>query len=399
MPQPYLTAALPGVGGRYKVLPDDFKVAEIPLYEPCGEGEHTYFEIEKRGLSTFDAVNALARALKINSRRIGYAGLKDAQAVTRQTLSVQQVSLEAVLAVEVPDIKILWAKRHTNKLKRGHLRGNKFTLRIRGVPKDAAAQSERILHLLARRGVPNYFGEQRFGMRGNTHILGEALVRQDAEAFMRAFLGAPDGAESPRVWEARRLFEAREWQEAYRSFPRNMRNERNALKTLIEKEDYDRAVRSIPKKMRKFFISAFQSHLFNQVLAARLDTLDLLQVGDLAYKHDSGAVFRVIDAKDEQPRADKLEISPSGPLFGYKMIMPEGAPGELEQRVLAEAQVTLEDFRVPGGLATKGGRRPLRFPLADVAVWYDNGVMLSFSLPSGCYATNVLDEVMKNAAQ
>src|SRR5262245_9712144 len=136
----YLTANQPGIGGRLKVQPEDFFVEEIPLYLPSGAGHHVYIEIEKIGLSTYAAIKAIAQALKISPNDIGYAGLKDARAVTRQTLSVSGITPEAALNLNLPNIKILGAKRHSNKLRVGHLAGNRFVIRVREVTAAALPQ-------------------------------------------------------------------------------------------------------------------------------------------------------------------------------------------------------------------------------------------------------------------
>ncbi|MGQ9515644.1 MAG: tRNA pseudouridine(13) synthase TruD [Anaerolineae bacterium] len=394
----WLTRHLPGTGGRIKVEYEDFQVEEIPLYAPCGQGEHTFFEIEKRGLPTLRAVEEIARALRVRPAQIGFAGLKDAHAVTRQVLSVEHVPPERVLALELPGIRVLWARRHTNKLKQGHLAGNRFVIRIRDVSENAAERAHPILEELRRRGVPNYFGEQRFGRRKDTHLLGRALLRGDAEAFLREFLGRPQPDELPAVLEARRLYDAGQLQAALRTWPPQFHEERRALEVLLRSpaaEAPQRAVHAISKRLRGFFVSAYQSFLFNRIMAERVDTLDILSAGDVAYKHDSGGAFLVEDPAVEQPRADRFEISPSGPLYGYRMLLAEGRQGELECRVLAEEGLTLEDFKRAEGLRLKGGRRPLRFPIKEVDMEYDNGLVLTFILPPGCYATNVLAEVMK----
>jgi tRNA pseudouridine13 synthase len=174
-----------------------------------------------------------------------------------------------------------------------------------------------------------------------------------------------------------------------------MRNERQATETLIRHPgDWERAARSVPKNVRQFFVSAYQSALFNRLLARRLGTIDRLMKGDLANLRGRSAVFLVEDPAAEQPRADRMEISPSGPLYGYKLTMAQGVPGEMEQRALDEEGLALEDFRVPG-LRIKGARRALRVPLEEYRTRYDEGLMLSFALPPGSYATIVLDEVMK----
>ncbi|MBL7200291.1 MAG: tRNA pseudouridine(13) synthase TruD [Anaerolineae bacterium] len=395
MLNPYLTPDLHGIGGRIKVRNDDFCVQEIPLYVPSGQGEHVYVSIEKTGISTFQAVRRIAGALGIDPRAVGYAGLKDARAVTVQTISIEGVDPSQVEALDLAGIRVLSVDRHTNKLKMGHLRGNRFTIRVRDVPKDAVPVATQILDILARRGVPNYFGEQRFGIRGDTHLLGRELVRQDAEAFVRRFVGMPHPAEAPQARRARQWVEEGNLASSLDAWPRGMEDERRVVRVLLDHPgEWTRAVRSIPNKMLKFFVSAYQSALFNQLLAQRIASIDRLQKGDLAWIHGRGAVFVVQDAEQEQPRADRLEISPSGPLYGYKLTMAQDAPGEAEREMLEEEGLTLEDFRLRG-LKFKGARRPLRFPLREVKIEYDEGLLLSFSLPPGCYATTVLNEVIK----
>src|SRR5689334_22893787 len=166
MSLPYLTKNFPGVGGSIKRRPEDFFVQEIPLYEPSGEGEHVFAEIQKIHLTTFDAINAVARALNINSRDIGYAGLKDAKAVTRQVISIPGKPEEQVMGLKLPNLTVLWAARHVNKLKLGHLKANRFAIKIRDVNPTDVLKVRPVLAQLQQRGMPNYFGEQRFGRRG-----------------------------------------------------------------------------------------------------------------------------------------------------------------------------------------------------------------------------------------
>ena len=135
-----LTADLPGTGGLIKETPEDFFVEELPLYLPCGEGEHLYLTVEKKGLTTFELLQRLAGALGVRERDFGYAGLKDARATTRQTVSVPGVSAEQALALTIPGVRILAAKRHRNKLRTGHLAGNRFAIRIREVQPVAPSQ-------------------------------------------------------------------------------------------------------------------------------------------------------------------------------------------------------------------------------------------------------------------
>lgn len=392
----YLTQSLAGIGGSIKERVEDFVVEEIPLYPPSGEGQHTFFEIRKAGISTFQAVQALASALGVPSRMVSYAGLKDAQATTCQVLSVEGVPPQAVLGLEVPNVQVLWAERHGNRLKIGHLRGNRFTIRIRNVDVGALPACQEILEALMQRGVPNRFGRQRFGQRGNSGRLGRAVVHRDAEGFVQGLLGQPHPSESERVRAARQQFESGRWQQALNLFPGNMAQERQTLDSLIRsKGDFERTYATVPKRLKTFFLSAYQSELFNRILNARLETLDSVYEGDLAMKHPGRSVFLVEDEAAEQPRADSFEISPTGPIFGYKMIRPLGRQGELEAEILAAENLTLEDFRIGGGIKARGERRALRFQIQEPEWWYDDGIMLRFWLARGCYATTVLDEIMK----
>jgi tRNA pseudouridine13 synthase len=392
----YLTQSLPGIGGSIKERVEDFIVEEIPLYQPRGEGQHTFFEIQKAGLSTFQAVQAIARGLGVSPRLVSYAGLKDSQATTCQVLSVEGVPPEAVLALDLPDIQILWAERHGNRLKIGHLRGNRFTIRIRDVDERAMVACQEILEVLAERGVPNRFGPQRFGLRGNSGKLGRAVVHKNAHEFIQVLLGHPHASESGRIEAARQQFESGHWEQALHLFPSNMAQERQALQILIRsKGDVEKAYAAVPKRLKMFFLSAYQSELFNHALDARLQTLDRVYEGDLAMKHPGRSVFLVEDETVEQPRAASFEISPTGPIFGYKMIGPSGRQGELEAEILAVENLTLESFRIGGGLKARGERRALRFEIHEPESWYDEGIMLRFWLTRGCYATTVLGEIMK----
>ena len=327
--------------------------------------------------------------------QIGYAGHKDAQAVTSQVLSVHGVPPDAVLALNVPGINVTWAERHRRKLKVGHLRGNRFTIRVRGVEGAALSACEPILEVLSRRGVPNRYGPQRFGMRGDSARLGQAVVKKDAQAFVEAFLGGPHANESERVQQARSLFDSGQWDGALSLFPRAMADERRVLQTLVRTRDFRRAYGGLPKRLKVFLLSAYQSELFNRVLDERLQTLDRVYEGDLAMVHPGRSVFRVEDEAAEQPRARRLEISPTGPIFGYRMTPAAGQQGCLETAVLAAEGLNPEDFRVGDGIKARGQRRALRFQVHDPELWYDEGVLLRFWLPRGCYATTLLAEIMK----
>lgn len=395
---PYLTADQPGIGGQLKTEPEDFFVEEIPLYYPAGQGQHVYVEIEKRGLSTYAAINILARALNISPGAIGYAGLKDAHAVTRQTLSIDRAVPETVATLNLPNLKILKVSRHHNKLKIGHLAGNRFVIKVRQVTQAALPLAEAILVKLTEKGVPNFFGEQRFGRRANTHLLGELLIRRDAANFVAEYLGRPQPYEAPHIQAARQLIDEGRLADALAQWPGNLPDERRVLVAIVKADGQpEAAINALETKIKNFFVSAFQSELFNELLAKRLDHLDRLQDGDVAYIHGKGACFIVQDAAVEQPRADRFEISPSGPLFGPKTLMAEGIPGQQERAILDTRGLTINDFRLPQ-LKLQGARRPYRIQVKQVKVWWDDALLVSFELQPGAYATTVMAEIMKISA-
>jgi len=340
---PFLTADVPAVGGRLKERPEDFVVEEIPAYAPSGDGEHVLMQVEKRGLTTPVLVERLAVALGVPRDRVGYAGLKDAQAVTRQQISVQGVDPAAALALELDGVRVLSAERNRRKLRVGHLKGNRFRLRLRGVDPARAPDVRRVLDVLARRGVPNGFGRQRFGRRGDAWMLGRDLLAGGGRSARR----------------------------------------KRGLALL------------------RFYVSAWQAKLFNEVLTVRLARLDELLEGDLAWLHDRGAVFRVEHPAREAPRAMLLEISPSGPLFGPEMIEPAGEPRSIERAVLAAHGLSGSDLGGPRFLRWNGARRPLRVPLGELvhglgSDLHGSFLELAFALPPGAYATNLVRELTKS---
>ena len=397
---PYLTADLPGIGGRIRERLEDFRVEEIPLYDPCGEGTHVYFRVAKEGVATQVAVGRIARYMGVRPAEIGLAGLKDAAAVTSQMMSLEHADPDKLAAYGDSQVRVTWTGRHANKLRMGHLAGNRFTIRIRQAGPEHLAGARRILDVLAARGVPNYFGPQRFGLRGDTAELGRALVKEDLDRFVALYLGRSRPDDPPDCRAARDAFDAGFLDRAIQCWPRHYGDERRALAAYKKKRRPAQALAAIDKRMRGFYVSAFQSLMFNEVLAGRIGAIDRLMWGDLAQKHDSGGIFTVEDAAAEQLRADAFEISPTGPIVGYRSSLASGEPGKMEKAVLDEQAVSQDDFRRTATLKVKGGRRPLRARLEApslAAGMDDHGsfIELSFAAPSGCYATVVLREIIK----
>jgi tRNA pseudouridine13 synthase len=395
----YLTADMPGTGGVIKETPEDFCVSEIPLYLPCGEGEHTYVEIEKRGVTTLEAIRRMARALNAAEREIGYAGMKDARGVTRQTVSIPRVTPEAAVALELPGIRVLSARRHGNKLRLGHLAGNRFAIRVRGTVADGEERAAAIIDVLKRRGVPNCFGLQRFGSQANSHLVGRAWVLGDYRAAVDLLIGSGEGITDEQWRGAIAAYREGDLEQSVRLFPSHCRTEREIVQRLKRKPDnWRQSLGGVPSRLKALYVSAFQSYIFNRVLDGRLDRFDCVMDGDLAYKHANGACFLVEDAAAEAERARSMEISPTGPMPGARMMLPQGVPLALEDEVLRQEGLDRSSLYA-SELLPAGERRPLRVPLDEPVLAADNeGLHLTFSLPRGAYATAVLREILKSEA-
>ncbi|UCG32435.1 MAG: tRNA pseudouridine(13) synthase TruD [Phycisphaerales bacterium] len=395
---PFSHADFAPLPSAIKKQPADFVVEEIPAYEPCGQGTHLYFGIEKMGLATIRAIEEIARLLGTRPDRIGYAGRKDAEAITRQVLSIEHVEPEKVAALEHQQIKVLWTRRHTNKLKLGHLRGNRFTVRLRETEPERLGELRDRLAVLEREGAPNYFGTQRFGAGGRTWKLGQALLAEDWVEMAAVLLGRPGEADTGAVQRARALFEQGAFLEAARAWPRSHRDEGRAARVLAESGDERRAMSSLHPRARRLYVDSLQAHVFNQVLAQRIDTMGRVMEGDVAWLHRNGATFAVEDRQREQARCEAGEISPSGPLFGPKMKAATGEPRRIERAALEETGLREEMFAGPAAGKCQGGRRALRmFPeQTRTEAGKDTGgayLEIGFTLRPGCYATSLLREL------
>jgi tRNA pseudouridine13 synthase len=334
MRPPLLTADLPGVGGRVRVRDEDFEVEEVPSYEPCGSGDHLFLWVEKRGVAPEFFARTLAQKLGTHPGNVGTAGLKDRHAVTRQWVSVPKECEPNVPKLDGGGIRVLKTGRHTNKLKPGHLRGNRFRILIRDA--DRGADVSAILDRIRAQGMPNFYGPQRFGRGGGTVELGLQCLAGKAPRRIRPFLF-------------------------------------------------------------RFALSAVQSLLFNDYLARRMrDGLfrTVLQ-GDVMTKWPLGGMFVAKDAPAEQARFDSRETVTAGPMFGKKTFPAEGAAAEREAAVLSDNGLSVASFGGFGKLVM-GTRRHNLVYLDDLtSEWEPDGLRLSFTLPAGSYATVLLAEVMK----
>ena len=322
------------LSARIRSVPEDFRVEEIDAFEASGSGEHLLLVIEKRGMNTAFAAKQIAGWAGVPEAAIGYAGLKDRHAVTRQRFSVHLPKKVApdVATLASPEMRVLGAQWHSRKLPRGALAGNRFVLLLRDVQGMRDAIDPR-LQSIAARGVPNYFGEQRFGRGG------------DNVANALAMFGG--------------------------------RRERRDQRTLL--------------------LSAARSELFNRVLAARVaaGSWDRPLEGEVWMLDGSRSVFGPVPWDDAlAQRLAAFDIHPTGPLWGAGALRSTGTVHALETAALADE----ESLVLRAGLDRAGlrqERRSLRLRPIELA-WEWLGpdqLRLRFTLPPGCYATTVLAEL------
>jgi tRNA pseudouridine13 synthase len=336
MKPPLLTSDLPGIGGKIKTIPEDFEVEEIPAYEPSGQGDFLYLWIEKRDMGADYFNRQVAKRLDIPVSEVGAAGLKDRHAVTRQYVSVPAHVEPRLAQLNGDGIKVLRVGRHSNKLRPGHLHGNRFRILIRNPAADAARLTEAITSRLREQGLPNYYGTQRFGRDGETLTMGLALLRGESKLIRNPFL-------------------------------------------------------------KKLALSAAQSAIFNHVLAQRFrdGLLRTVLPGDVMCKVPFGGMFVAADVETEQKRFDAREIVTAGPIFGRKTFAAAQDAAQRETAALAAFELTESSFNGFGKLL-QGTRRHNLVYVDGLAADADaDGLRLSFTLPAGSYATVLLREFTK----
>lgn len=322
---------------RLKATPEDFLVEELPLYTPSGSGEHTWVEVEKRLRTTEEVAAELAEAAGVDAGAVGWAGRKDREAVARQWLSVPRLQPSRAAALAGRGWRVLQAAAHGERLRLGELAGNRFQLVVREVDAVSAAAAEVRLAEMTRHGMPNLFGDQRFGAEGSNAELGARLLRGEAVDAGR--------------------------------------------------------------RQQRFYLSALQSALFNDVLRTRPAPPHVVLDGDLAWIGGSGALLHVgspaLPHGEAVERAARFELSPTGPLLGHKMRTPRGESLSREREVASRLGVpwVAELPRLRGHLLP-GGRRPLRAPVGEATHRHQNDVLeLTFVLAPGSYATVLVAEL------
>ena len=337
------TLCVPLLESAYcRAEPEDFDVEEIPAYLPEGSGEHIYLWIEKRDVAADELISRLARALNVSARDIGVAGQKDRRAVTRQFVSVPQTCSQKLSAVSLDGIRVLSVSAHNNKLRTGHLDGNRFRIALRPVgdrpfTEDQAHSVHHRLSEIAVGGFPNYFGPQRFGHHGNS---------------IRDGIGLLTGELSVKRW------------------PHHKR-----------------------RFMTKMVSSAIQSAVFNLAVAHRLQQPAPrgFIAGDVVCRKDGIRPHLL----EESSETDHEQLVAMGPMPGPKMVKAEGQALQIETEILAQLGLTAGQFEDSGKLTPGTRRKMFEYPKRTSAVLSDDGaIIVQFDLPSGSFATVLLAEVV-----
>ena len=337
---------------------NDFVVKEIPLYEFSGDGEHLVLHIRKKNLSTFEMVGAIARYLGIKQKEIGYAGLKDKHALTYQYISLPRKYEDRMKSFEHPNIKILESTYHNNKIRMGHLKGNRFFIRVKKISPTSAVKINEALGTIKQMGMPNFFGYQRFGNDGNNHIQGEKIAKGEAREKnprVKKLLINAYQSHLFNLWLSRRL----EINSLVNSF------ELPELETLLNMPN------ELVKKMKA------QSHPFKLI------------EGDVMEHYPHGRLFEFEGSEEDLERFNTRDITVTGLLCGKKVKHASLVAREIEK-----------DF--DDTINADGARRYAWVYPTDIEGKFnaiEAQYEMHFTLPKGAYATVLIEEIAKRKIQ
>ncbi len=410
----YYVTDSPGCAGAIKGSASDFTVSEVFQDFSYEGGRYLVLEIEKTNWDTHRLIREMARQLKISQKRFAWAGTKDKRAVTSQRISIMNLDDQALAGLSLPDLKIKVLGRTNRAVGLGDLLGNRFKIVIRDIscPDPAGRLSQISEQISSCRGVPNYFGLQRFGeKRPVTHLVGESLAKGRIEEAVFIYLALPFPAELEETRLAReRLWEERDIREALKYFPQYLNFELAVMNYLVEHPgEYAKSFDVLSQNLKRLFVHAYQSYIFNKILSRRLaDGLPLHEAveGDVVcFSKDGRPDMSRLQNADGESLAAVNRLAERGrayvtlPLIGYDTALAEscGQQGSIERKVMKDEGVTPESFLVPENtdLGSPGTRRAaLCHVEPQISVEADRAT-LQFLLPKGSYATVVLREYMK----
>jgi len=399
-----------GIGGRIKVEPEDFVVEEISTPPPPGDGKYTIARVEAKGWEMNALLKKMSSRLGIPVSAIGFAGMKDKRAITRQIMSFP-CAMKDVSSVKLPGVNIDVLHKSRQKVFRGNLKGNRFDVLIRDT--DGKKETvEKIYREIDRvGGFPNFFGIQRFGViRPITHLVGKYIVLGDMKKAVMTYAANPIVGENEDSYMARKfLEETHDFSAALKIYPEKLTFERDMIYHLSKKEgDWKGALEKLPRNLSVMFVHAYQSYLFNRMLSMRLkmglpineavegDIIIDFKNGDVQSRN--GKIVRKKNIDKVNRQIEKGNCFPSGAIIGYDTELADGVMGEIERRIIEEEGIEPEKFAIHEMpfLSSRGMRRIILSPVGGMK-WNMVGKSLrvSFSLPRGCYATCLLREFMK----
>lgn len=427
----------PGIGGKIRVIPEDFKVeekltdgSEAILQPEAAEpprisewGRFLLCVLTKKNEDNLIAVRRIAQSLQIAPDRVSIAGIKDARALTAQYVTLAAVAPNRVSKLDLRGITIKPVRFVDEELKAHLLYGNRFQTIIRAVNLDEATAVKRIKSIEREieesGGIPNFFGHQRFGtVRPITHRVGYYIVKKDFERAAMTFLSQRSVFEPPSTKEARQLLsETRDFKTALERFPRRLLYERLMLRHLAKyPKDFLGALHRLPSKLQKLFVQAYQSYLFNRFLSERIGReipLSEPQLGDYVIGLDDLGLPTEECCKATEENVSKIrqaiERGKAGiaiPIIGPRQPTSGGVQGGIEEKILTEENMRPGDFHIPQMPETTspGSLRlvltpmiglQVREPLEDQLNPDRIMIGLGFTLRRGSYATILLREFMK----
>ncbi|MBI5177224.1 tRNA pseudouridine(13) synthase TruD [Candidatus Micrarchaeota archaeon] len=409
---------------RFNFSPEEFIVEEITpngtlleLGKPLSLGREDdqalerdyfcHFILQKRGWNTTDALAALARAAGVSRRRFDFAGTKDRNSTSVQLASAFTLEPGRLIAAatRVKDIAINGAWKAREKVKLGAVGGNRFEITLNrgncGVEPDACAICKRAEEFGFV--VPNFFGGQRFGSRGNTAEVGRLMLKGDFEAAAMEYLCGTQGERNEAAVRARQeLSTGKDFRKAASAFPKHLRFERMMLSHLARNPtDFVGAIRKLPRPLELMFVNAFEAKLFNQALRQRIERGIASPAVGAHYFNASpitgfpSAEFRTIENREEAEAIGAL-VADGKAFIAASLIGTESKLDELERKILHDEGVAQEDFATPPmpELASRGTLRAQFIPIKGFeakTIQEGNAVLLKFSLPPGAYATAALE--------
>ncbi|HZY71117.1 MAG TPA: tRNA pseudouridine(13) synthase TruD [Thermoplasmata archaeon] len=408
----------PGVAAKIKTDPGDFEVEEISRYPlPEAEGPFSVLRIRSTDWEQHELGRALARSLGVRPSAMAWAGTKDRRAVAERLASYRGALPDRELGL--PRVELLEAYRARDGLSLGHHYGNSFRIRLVGTSIDAeragttlAATREALRETL---GIPNLFGPQRFGeVRPVTHLVGRELVRGDAASAVEIYLAdRVPGGEGPGD-EARRSYaEHHDPARALREFPEPYRFERTLLERLARGRSPEQALMALPADLRRLFVHAYQSYLFNRIVSGRVASgvaLTAPQLGDRVVRLGTdGTPARlppIIATSDNEREVRETVVRGrgvvAGPLVGYGTPPIEGRTGETLDALLEADGVHRESFGLTSmpSEGSEGTWRPFVVPPPPIGISPagEGDLVVRFALPKGSYATVLTREFLKSGA-